>query len=55
MSFSIKKLFQKDKGAAATQAEQAQVSAAKPLATEVTTGKRQPKHGENGVCCGGCK
>jgi CCGSCS motif protein len=54
MSFSIKKLLQKDKSAT-EQVAQAQPSTAKPLATEVTSGKAPAKHGENGACCGGCK
>lgn len=58
MAFSIKKMFQKDKSTAG-QVEQVQASTPKPLTTEVTSGKseakKQGKHGENGVCCGGCK
>lgn len=57
MALSIKKMFGKDK-ATVEQAEQVQAYSPKDLAQEAKgsneVSKKKPKHGENGVCCGGC-
>lgn len=57
IALSMKKLFKKDKSATG-QVEQVQAYPPTELTQEVKSvgndSKEKPKHGENGVCCGGC-
>jgi CCGSCS motif protein len=57
MALSIKNMFKKNKSAV-EQAEQVQAYSPTELAQEVKStsegSKKKPKHGEDGVCCGGC-
>ncbi|HTN33128.1 MAG TPA: CCGSCS motif protein [Marinobacter sp.] len=57
IALSIKNIFKKNKSAAG-QVEQVQAYSPADLAQEVKStseaSKKKPKHGENGVCCGGC-
>lgn len=47
---AVKKIFKKD-----TESEQASASTAEAVeGTANAKAQKKPKHGEDGVCCGGC-
>jgi CCGSCS motif protein len=55
MAFSIKKIFKKDKSAAAQVQTYSPKESAQEVKSSSDTSKKKPKHGEDGVCCGGCQ